>query len=87
MRRVGWQATLRYVHVVVISLPGRLHAKFTDPLLSLLDPKPGQKIVDLGCGSGELTGKLVKAVGNDGFVLGIDSSEDMVCLLSHKPNL
>lgn len=52
--------------------------KFTDPLLALLDPKAGQRIVDLGCGSGELTGKLGKAVGENGFVLGIDSSEDMV---------
>lgn len=52
--------------------------KFTDPLMGLLDAQPGQRIVDLGCGSGELTGKLAKAVGDDGFVLGIDSSQDMV---------
>jgi hypothetical protein len=55
-------------------------SKFTDPLMQLLDAKPGQRIVDLGCGSGELTGKLAKDVGDGGMVLGVDSSDDMVSL-------
>lgn len=54
--------------------------KFTDPLFDLLDAKPGQRIVDLGCGSGELTVKLGELVGSEGLVVGIDSSPDMVCV-------
>ncbi|KAJ9104179.1 hypothetical protein QFC20_004616 [Naganishia adeliensis] len=52
--------------------------KFTDPLFDLLDAKPGQRIVDLGCGSGELTVKLGELVGSEGLVVGIDSSPDML---------
>jgi ubiquinone/menaquinone biosynthesis C-methylase UbiE len=51
---------------------------FTAPVLSMLDPKPGEKILDLGCGSGELTIKLAEVVGNSGIVLGVDSSPNMI---------
>ena len=42
-----------------------------EPLLQLLDPKPGELILDLGCGDGALTEKI-KAVGS--VVIGVDSS-------------
>jgi SAM-dependent methyltransferase len=44
-------------------------------LLSLLDPKPGERILDFGCGTGHLT-KEIERAGAD--VVGIDSSPDMV---------
>ena len=44
------------------------------PVLDLLRPQPGERILDLGCGDGVLTEKLV-ALG--GRVIGIDSSPDM----------
>lgn len=55
--------------------------EFTNPLLELLDPQQGERIVDLGCGSGELTAKLGNLVTSFGLVLGIDSSPDMVSIL------
>jgi SAM-dependent methyltransferase len=45
------------------------------PVLELLQPQPGERILDLGCGDGALTEKLV-AVGAQ--VVGIDSSPDMI---------
>ncbi|KAI0078236.1 S-adenosyl-L-methionine-dependent methyltransferase [Panus rudis PR-1116 ss-1] len=53
---------------------------FTSPVLSLLDPKPGEKIVDFGCGSGELTAKIGEVVtsGDEGVIVGVDSSENML---------
>jgi trans-aconitate methyltransferase len=44
-------------------------------VLDLLQPLPGERILDLGCGDGALTQKLV-ATGAD--VVGVDSSADMV---------
>jgi trans-aconitate methyltransferase len=51
---------------------------FTQPILNLLSATEGERIVDFGCGSGELTRVLVDLVGRDGFVLGLDSSANMV---------
>jgi SAM-dependent methyltransferase len=45
------------------------------PVLDLLQPRPGERILDLGCGDGALTEKLV-ALGAQ--VVGIDSSPDMI---------
>lgn len=45
------------------------------PVLDLLRTKPGERILDLGCGDGALTEKLV-ALGAQ--VMGIDSSPDMI---------
>lgn len=53
-------------------------AHYTSAVLSLLDPKPGEKIVDLGCGTGEVTEQIRDAVGENGEVVGIDSSASMV---------
>ena len=44
------------------------------PVLDLLQPRPGERILDLGCGDGVLTEKLA-TVGAD--VVGVDSSPDM----------
>ena len=54
------------------------NSQFSSPILTLLDPQQGERIVDLGCGTGELTLVIKRKVG-DGEVVGIDSSESMVC--------
>lgn len=55
------------------------HARFVPelgaPVLALLDPKPGERILDLGCGDGVLTRRLLD-MGCD--VLGVDASPSMV---------
>jgi SAM-dependent methyltransferase len=50
-------------------------AKLGRDLVALLDPKPGERVLDLGSGTGELTAELA-ATGAS--VLGIDSSAEMV---------
>lgn len=55
------------------------HARFVSdlgaPVVDLLAPRPGERILDLGCGDGALTEKLV-ALGCD--VVGVDSSPEQV---------
>lgn len=42
-----------------------------------LDPRPGERVLDLGCGTGLLTAEIARAVGDAGHVLGVDPSADM----------
>ncbi len=54
------------------------HARFVSdlgtPLLELLAPRPGERILDLGCGDGALT-ELIAETGAE--VVGVDASADM----------
>jgi len=52
--------------------------KYSSPVLDLLNAQPGESIVDLGCGTGQLTEKIKAIVGTSGTVCGIDSSASMV---------
>ena len=45
------------------------------PVVQLLDPKPGERILDLGCGDGALTRRLVDLGCR---VVGVDAGADMV---------
>lgn len=45
------------------------------PVLALLNPQPGEHILDLGCGDGVLTTKLVEAGAK---VIGVDASDTMI---------
>ncbi len=51
-------------------------APFED-LLGLVRPAPGLSVLDLGCGTGELTARLKEAL-PDSDVLGLDSSPEML---------
>ncbi len=53
-------------------------AGFSESVLAAAAAKPGEKVLDVGCGTGTTTGKLAAAVGDKGHVLGVDISEPLV---------
>lgn len=51
------------------------------PVLALLDPRPGERILDLGCGDGVLTMKLIEAGAE---VVGVDASDTMIAAAKER---
>jgi SAM-dependent methyltransferase len=54
---------------------GGFVAQLGGAALELLDPKPGERILDVGCGNGTLTRRIAEC---GATVLGIDNSPEMV---------
>lgn len=57
--------------------PG-LRSRFRTQQIAILDPKPGERILDVGCGPGTLTLPAKEKVGPDGEVFGIDLAPRMI---------
>jgi len=53
--------------------------------LAALAPQPGESILDLGCGGGATTARIVEAVGAPGAVTGIDISPDLLAVARARP--
>jgi len=53
-------------------------APFSDEAYRMLDPQPGERVLDVGCGLGETTLQLAELVGPDGSVSGMDSGERFI---------
>jgi ubiquinone/menaquinone biosynthesis C-methylase UbiE len=59
----------------------QMKGALTRELLAALDLQPGQRVLELGAGTGDLARRLARAVGPTGSVLATDVSEGMVELL------
>src|SRR5438067_10342439 len=63
---------------------GRRKATF-EALIRLAGVKPGQRVLDVGCGTGYFARLLAGAVGADGVVVGVAASEEMIDYAGHQP--
>lgn len=54
---------------------GGFVAELGGAALDLLDPKPGERVLDIGCGEGTLTKKIIE---RGATVLGVDNSPEMI---------
>ncbi|KAG8907833.1 hypothetical protein FRB99_002006 [Tulasnella sp. 403] len=68
-----WSAALYNTNASFVYSPN-----YTADVLSLLAAKGGEKILDLGCGSGEVTLTIEKLVGERGLSVGTDFSKSMI---------
>ena len=53
-------------------------ADFSKIALEAANAQPGERVLDVGCGTGGTTAELARAVGANGRVLGVDISEPLV---------
>jgi SAM-dependent methyltransferase len=56
----------------------RLFARLTQAALDVAAPRPGERAIDIGCGSGTTVLELAARVGPDGHVLGADIARQSV---------
>jgi SAM-dependent methyltransferase len=52
--------------------------------IEALAPKPGEAIVDIGCGAGETVLQLAQRVGPGGRVIGVDIAPHLLALARHR---
>src|SRR5258706_11273304 len=62
----------------------RDHAPMTEAGLVLAAPQPGERVLDIGCGSGTTTLKLAARVAPSGEAIGIDISAPMLALARRR---
>ncbi len=60
---------------------GAFVPKLGADLIALLAPRPGERVLDLGCGTGDLTAQLATSGARP---LGLDASTEMVNAAAHK---
>jgi ubiquinone/menaquinone biosynthesis C-methylase UbiE len=62
---------------------GRRRASFST-LMRAAGVTSGQRVLDVGCGSGYFARLLAETVGRDGLVLGVDASREMIAYASRR---
>jgi ubiquinone/menaquinone biosynthesis C-methylase UbiE len=62
---------------------GRRRATF-EALIRAAGVKPGQRVLDVGCGTGYFARLLAASVGADGLAVGVDASPEMIRYASHQ---
>ena len=62
-----------------------LHRLWNRKVVRAAGVRPGDRALDLACGTGSLTRDLAKAVGPEGYVLGIDFSREMLRAAESRP--
>ena len=65
----------KYWNAQLYNLQHDFVSRYGEDVLALLKPKPGEHILDLGCGTGSLTHQIAES---GAVVTGIDSSPDMI---------
>jgi ubiquinone/menaquinone biosynthesis C-methylase UbiE len=63
---------------------GRRRAAF-ESLIRVAGVKSGQRVLDVGCGTGYLARLLAKVVGAHGLVVGVDASAEMIEYARRQP--
>jgi ubiquinone/menaquinone biosynthesis C-methylase UbiE len=68
------------IEVQRLLLQGRLYNDQTEHALRLAGLRPGMRVLDVGCGAGDVSFVAARLVGATGTVLGIDAAADMITL-------
>lgn len=78
----GWRSQFGHPRGLLGRLAGHVmavkNAEMHRLTVEILDPKPGDRVLEIGFGHGRMLGTLASRVGETGLVAGVDPSEAMV---------
>ena len=66
-------------------LQGRLHDEFTEHAMHLAGLRPGMRVLDVGCGPGDVSLIAARLVGPTGTVLGVDAAAEVMTSPASAP--
>ena len=81
------ERTFHHHHHARLDAPERQSWLSTDEVLAALGLSRGQRIADVGAGTGYFARPLAQAVGPEGWVAAVDLQPEMLALLRDKPAL
>jgi len=67
-----------------LGVQGRLYAGPTRHLLTLSGIEPGMRVLDVGCGAGDVTLEAARLVGPRGSVIGVDTDADVLTVAEQR---
>ena len=73
-----WNATAGATWVELNEALDRQLAPLGEAAIAALGPRPGERILDIGCGAGATTAALAAMVGSSGAVTGVDVSKPLL---------
>lgn len=74
----GWQIEPDSAEAYERYLVPAMMARWAEQLVDLAAPRPGERVLDLGCGTGVVARTAARAVGRGGSVTGLDLNEGML---------
>jgi len=81
--RVLARAAAVYDLVMPIATLGG-HRRLSSAVADALQPQPGERILDIGCGTGTLTWEIARRMHDQGDVVGIDAAHTMIRVARSK---
>lgn len=85
-KKIHYQQILTHTHSELDRLieQASFYGELTEHLLRLAGLEPGMRVLDIGCGTGDVSFLAAKLVGEAGEVIGVDKSPEAIALAAQR---